>query len=115
MKVPKDMELTLRHEDILILDDKHFNTNNVRLYKTAHIDMKTVMKSEKQIRDHIKLLDKAIDFMKNNKEKGANDEWIKRWQIYSEILKWVVGDQSEYEDVYKNIESLRKKATEMKK
>ena len=69
------------------------------------------MKSEKQIREHINLLDKAIGFMKKNKEKGAEDEWIKRWQMYAEILKWVVNEQSEYEDVYKNIESLRKKTT----
>ncbi len=65
------------------------------------------MKSEKQIREHIKLLDKAIDFMKENKEKGAKDEWINRWQIYSEILKWVVDEPSEYKEVYKNIENLR--------
>jgi hypothetical protein len=67
------------------------------------------MKSEKQIREHIELLDKAIDFMKENKEKGAKEEWIKRWQMYIEILKWVVNEQSEYEEVYKCIESLRKK------
>ena len=66
------------------------------------------MKSEKQIREHIKLLDKAIDFMKENKEKGAKDDWINRWQIYSEILKWVVDEPSDYEEVYKNIESLRR-------
>ncbi len=65
------------------------------------------MKSEKQIREHIKLLEKAIVFMKDNKEKGAKDDWINRWQIYSEILKWVVDEPSEYEGVYKNIESLR--------
>lgn len=45
------------------------------------------MKSEKQIREHIELLDKAIDFMKENKEKGSKEEWIKRWQMYVEILK----------------------------
>ena len=66
------------------------------------------MKSEKQIREHIDLLNKAIEFMKNNKEKGAKEEWIKRWQIYAEILKWVVDEKSEYEEVYRNIESLRK-------
>ena len=66
-----------------------------------------IMKSEKQIREHIKLLDKAIDFMKENKEKGAKDEWINRWQMYSEILKWVIDEPSEYEEVYKNIESLK--------
>ena len=65
------------------------------------------MKSEKQIREHITLLDKAIDFMKANKEKGAKEEWIKRWQMYSEILKWVIDEPSEYEEVYKNVESLR--------
>ena len=67
------------------------------------------MKSEKQIREHINLLDKAIDFMKKNKEKGAEEEWIWRWQVYAEILKWIVNEPSEYEEVYTNIESLRKK------
>ena len=67
------------------------------------------IKSEKQIRKHIELLDKAIGFMKENREKGANEEWIKRWQMYAEILKWVVNEPSEYEEVYKCIESLRKK------
>jgi hypothetical protein len=45
--------------------------------------------------------------MKENKEKGAKDDWINRWSMYSEILKWVVDEPSEYEEVYKNIESLR--------
>lgn len=67
------------------------------------------MKSEKQIREHIELLDRAIDFMKKNKEKGAKKEWINRWQMYVELLKWVVNEPSEYEEVYKNIESLRNK------
>ncbi len=67
------------------------------------------MKAENQIREHIELLNNAIEFMKKNEEKGAKEEWIKRWQMYSEILKWVVNEPSEYEEVYKNIESLRKK------
>lgn len=69
------------------------------------------MKSEKQIREHIELLDNAVEFMKENKEKGAKNEWINRWKIYSGILKWVVNEPNEYEEVYKNIEGLRKKKT----
>ncbi len=69
-----------------------------------------MMKSEKQIREHIALLENAIVFMEKNKEKGAKEEWIKRWRIYAEILKWVINEPSEYEEVYKNIESLRKKS-----
>lgn len=59
-----------------------------------------MIKSEELIRDHIRVLQNAVEFMKR---KGGKEEWINSFNKTIEILKWVIDDKSEYDEIYNGL------------
>lgn len=67
-------------------------------------------KLETEIKEHITDLESAVEFMKKNKGKKS---WINAFEKNIEILKWTIGQPSDYNEIYNDFQAKKKEAAEV--
>lgn len=67
--------------------------------------MAQTVKRETEIKEHIADLESAVEFMKKKKGKKS---FINAFEKNIEILKWAIGQPSEYDEIYDKFQSNKK-------